>query len=1045
MLSPRLTNCKGCADIPDLLRRIDCKLAELGNNLYNNVVFMLNKPIAVTQISELLVYKRVLMFRYCDTHYATRCPEISTEDIASKVIRLTAGYVSFCNEPTVCEITTCAITPCPNPTTTTTSTSSTSTTSTTSTSSTTTSTTTLNCNFTGVIDCSITTTTTTTPPPTTTTTTSYFPDAFGVPCLWSTDGGNPGSVAVYDFDTNTSTTVLVPNDFTETVGIERPICATEDKLWLSSIVNQRAGSGSSGMLNHVYIREWDIDATGALPILTYVREITVRIGEVYSVNLSGTSVWAMTAKDNDTLIIGTGYEFAPPPQEGTGGLGRIYLNEFSIAAAGDISIFGTDISNEWAGSPGIGNANKLSNITYTNSGQLVMGYRLDLKPDGSGFAGLVGNYLKVFPVTPSSPEFENYNTAIASRNLQLTGIPDFSESYNGPKDVPFWGVNGVAQLLQPETLEVYTLDQLPPYNFTLANSVTSSNDWLSSATHCSNIEFETADTPDCGVAYFPPFFFDSEGNPARPSVGGVYDPTPQTFTYQGMTCTASIAENVDAFDRVDPFGIVSGHLGQSGSSASLTSPCSGLLRPSSEGQAVTLLVSGDNFSITINFPVPVNNIAIRAGVLNSNVDGTDGDVYYVETNGGTPTLSINQGCYVQVDSNRLWGGVQNPFVPSQEPIYNEGDGEFKVTAPANYTSMTIYGNAPSGGDLFLGCPSPALNCNRIYTTLDTYDCNDNPGICAPQNNFPDASDAIYRVFQSHNIVTGTLEPIVLPPGSAFTVPNSCVSENYMAWTISVDDDQNISTYRFARLQYTPSASGVPENLSWDGIIYELDPNDLPDPFGTVRFPGGMSTINDNTFVLNYRLAGGAGKRVFEASFVPGSNVLAVSLQFTIPEPFNGGSEHVVTLNEDGTPSKYIALRSNEPIVVSQFDYATGNFEGDTMLSGPGLVPDSYRTSGDMCVIGEFLYITARRLDTNTTELWKVSFNTLEWSIAESDNSYNGGSSGSKPSCRISDGFNFSNTTTTTTTQPGQTTTTTTTVTPGVRTIFTTFSVKINPS
>ena len=104
------------------------KLAELGNNLYNNVVFMLNRPIATSEISQLLVYKRVLRNRFCDTHYAHGCPEVSTEDIASKVIRLTAGCVPHCGEPTVCEITTCPITPCPNPSTTSTSTTSTSTT-----------------------------------------------------------------------------------------------------------------------------------------------------------------------------------------------------------------------------------------------------------------------------------------------------------------------------------------------------------------------------------------------------------------------------------------------------------------------------------------------------------------------------------------------------------------------------------------------------------------------------------------------------------------------------------------------------------------------------------------------------------------------------------------------------------------------------------------------------------------------------------------------------------------------------------------------------
>ncbi len=176
MLSPRLTNCKECANIPDLLRKIDCKLAELGNNMYNNVVFMLNRPIAVSQISELLVYKRLLTFRYCDTHYASGCPEVSTEDIASKVIRLTAGCVSLCNEPTVCEITTCAIIPCPNPTTTTTSTSSTSTTTTTSTTATPTTTTTTtitpDCRIEGCFDVIASTTTTTSTSSTSSTTTT---------------------------------------------------------------------------------------------------------------------------------------------------------------------------------------------------------------------------------------------------------------------------------------------------------------------------------------------------------------------------------------------------------------------------------------------------------------------------------------------------------------------------------------------------------------------------------------------------------------------------------------------------------------------------------------------------------------------------------------------------------------------------------------------------------------------------------------------------------------------------------------------------------
>ena len=173
MLTPRLTNCQDCHKIPDLLKQIDCKLAELSNDAYNDVVFMLGNCIPAYEINQLLAYKRILTFKYCNPHYAG-CTSVN--DIAGKVIRLTAGCVSRCNEPTVCEITTCAVEVVPNPTTTTTSTSSTSTTTTTSTStsSTTTTTTTIypDCRIEGCFETLTTTTTTSSTSSTTTTTTT---------------------------------------------------------------------------------------------------------------------------------------------------------------------------------------------------------------------------------------------------------------------------------------------------------------------------------------------------------------------------------------------------------------------------------------------------------------------------------------------------------------------------------------------------------------------------------------------------------------------------------------------------------------------------------------------------------------------------------------------------------------------------------------------------------------------------------------------------------------------------------------------------------
>ena len=1031
MLSPRLTNCKGCADIPDLLRRIDCKLAELGNNLYNNVVFMLNKPIAVTDISQLLVYKRVLMFRYCDTHYATRCPEISTEDIASKVIRLTTGCVSLCNEPTVCEITTRAIKPSPNPTTTTTSTSSTSTTSTTSTSSTTTSTTTLNCNFTGVIDCSITTTTTTTPAPTTTTTSTYFPDPFGVPCLWSTNGGNPGNLAVYSFDTNTATTVLVPNDFNETVGIERPICATEDKLWLVSIVDQNPLDNDTS--DKVYIREWDIDGTTPnAPTLTYVREITVNTGTYSGYNLGGTSVQAMAAKDNDTLIIGTGNEYGSIPA-GTGGVGNMYALEFSIAASGDITVTGNDISAEWVAASGT-NAGKMSNLTYTNSGQLVLGYRIDLNPDGSGLGNIVGNWLKVFPATPADPAFSINDTAIPWIKLQDNGYPEFTASYNGSKDAPFWGINGLAQLSHAETLAVYTLNQLPSYSLSLTTNVISSNDWLSSATHCSNIEFKINDTPDCGLTYLPALL-DTEGNYLGP----------QTFEYFGMTCTASLSENLDAwYIGTTP----SGFLG-----------CSGLVKPSSEGVSVTRIVQGNNFSVTIDFPQLVNNIPIRAGVLNSNAGGTSGDVYYVSTNTGDPVLSINQGCYLQVDDNKLWGGVQNPNLPNENPIYNPGYGEVKVTTPSDFTSMTIYGNAPTGGPLFLGCRP--LNCdNMVYVRFGGLTCSDpeEAGRCVAPPNVPVAQTS-YQPIKVWNKTTGVITEVGPPPGEGFASGDIGMSNNIIVVSANFNY-QNAAAPPTDQcfIKYTyDSVAEVPTNLEWDGVRYVLPP--VWDQFNNGFIPN-IEVINDNTIGLTVSTTSGGFNPLYDTRFLEctfpqtGTEMITVE-KFALAGAGvnNAGNagDLLITYKEDGvTPNKVIVLGTVDPYVdnnfitahlaVQQYDYETGALEVTTRAEDFGVDPIG---GAAIALFDGKLYVGGSRWATIDLE---SPYGWTELVPNAPGTPDPAGGASQIPGCRISNGFIIDpNVTTTTTTTDPNTTTTTTTVPPGVRTIFTRFGINNNPT
>lgn len=82
MLSPRLTNCIECNTITALLAEIDCKVAELAKNEYNNVVFALNYPLPGTVLDDLLNYKRILRFKYCNGDYAA---PFTLNQIASRV------------------------------------------------------------------------------------------------------------------------------------------------------------------------------------------------------------------------------------------------------------------------------------------------------------------------------------------------------------------------------------------------------------------------------------------------------------------------------------------------------------------------------------------------------------------------------------------------------------------------------------------------------------------------------------------------------------------------------------------------------------------------------------------------------------------------------------------------------------------------------------------------------------------------------------------------------------------------------------------------
>jgi hypothetical protein len=82
MLSPRLTHCPECASIPALIAEIDCKLANLASNLYNNVVYILNQPVPGGAMLDLITYRRILVYKLCNPNYASA---FTVNMIASRV------------------------------------------------------------------------------------------------------------------------------------------------------------------------------------------------------------------------------------------------------------------------------------------------------------------------------------------------------------------------------------------------------------------------------------------------------------------------------------------------------------------------------------------------------------------------------------------------------------------------------------------------------------------------------------------------------------------------------------------------------------------------------------------------------------------------------------------------------------------------------------------------------------------------------------------------------------------------------------------------
>ena len=85
MLYSKLSDCIYCNDISTLINDIDCKIVEVSKSLYNNTIYMLNKHMCLNNVNKLLIYKRTLLYKQCNSEYAGK---YTIEMIANKITLL---------------------------------------------------------------------------------------------------------------------------------------------------------------------------------------------------------------------------------------------------------------------------------------------------------------------------------------------------------------------------------------------------------------------------------------------------------------------------------------------------------------------------------------------------------------------------------------------------------------------------------------------------------------------------------------------------------------------------------------------------------------------------------------------------------------------------------------------------------------------------------------------------------------------------------------------------------------------------------------------
>jgi uncharacterized protein (TIGR02145 family) len=289
----------------------------------------------------------------------------------------------------------------------------------------------------------------------------------------------------------------------------------------------------------------------------------------------------------------------------------------------------------------------------------------------------------------------NYNTGVLEYRAPLT--PTITTNC------------GLAQVNGEIYLMGYNIYRFNPTTFalTLVQSPQTQLADSSQLISCINTNLPTSSCPEC------------VGLPLKISTPVTYGGVTISPTYTGVIGDPTLASSPGARDNIYP----GSYVGCYGTNA--------IAHPS-----YSLWVGNTNpatpYTYSLNFSEPVNNIKILYNGTNGDPGQSLYERFIWDTNGGTPSISLCKGCGQSITGSIIsgsFGPELYPGVPQtpQYPQYAVGGGIITISAPLNYTTLTLRSPGGNQGSVFSICsgsvipqPDNTLGCVYYSSIGNTY-------------------------------------------------------------------------------------------------------------------------------------------------------------------------------------------------------------------------------------------------------------------------------------------------------------------------------------